>query len=110
MSSNPYIGARAGFDTERTIAAPFTGISQNVGTQLTHSPIIAIFDNQSDVSATLSINDVSWKTFVAGEALVLDLRANHGYAPTFVIDADTQFSLVGSGGTGQFSISLIYAR
>jgi hypothetical protein len=110
MSSNPYIGARAGFDTERTLAAPFTGVAQNVGTKLTHSPIIAIFDNQSDVSAALSINGVSWKTFVAGEALVLDLRGNHGFAPTLAIDANTQFSLIGSGGTGQFSISLVYAR
>lgn len=110
MSSNPYIGARVGFDTERTVTGPFTGIAQNLGTPLSFPALLAIFDNQSDVAVAVVINGVTWKTFPAGEALVLDLRGNKGNAPTFAVDANTQFQVIGTAGTGTFSLAIIYAR
>lgn len=110
MSSNPYIGARVGFDAERSVAGPFTGVAQNLGTPLTYPAIIATFDNQSDTSVAVGVNGVTWKTFAAGEAMVLDLRANHGNAPTYAIDAHTQFTVTASAGTGAFFLSINYAR
>ena len=108
--SNPYMGAIAAFDAERSVTAPFAGVSQNLGTVLSYPAVIAIFDNQSDVAVAVSINGVTWKTFAVGEALVLDLRANHGNAPTLVIPANSQFTILGAAGTGSFRLSIIYAR
>ena len=108
--TNPYIGARVVFDTERTIAGPFTGVAQNLGTPTSGSPVLMVIDNQSTVAVQLSVNGAVWKTFPAGEALVLDLRANASHAPTFVVDANTQFQVIGSGGAGNFSLAILYAR
>jgi len=84
-----------------------TGSNVLIGT-LIHNPAIIIFDNQSDASVVISIGTISWKTFTAGEALVLDLRGNHGIAANFTFDEGT--SIFGNGaGTGSFSITYIYA-
>lgn len=85
-----------------------TGANLLIGT-LTQSPAIIIFDNQSTSSTVLSIGTVSWKTFTAGEALVLDLRGNHGIAPNFTFDVGTSFFGNGAA-TGSFSISYVYAK
>lgn len=85
-----------------------TGSNVLIGT-LTESPVIIIFDNQSTSSVVLSINSVVWKTFPAGEALVLDLRGNHGNAPNYTFDTGTSFYGNGAA-TGSFSISYIYAN
>jgi len=85
-----------------------TGSNVLIGT-LTESPAIIIFDNQSTSSTVLSIDSVSWKTFTAGEALVLDLRGNHGIAANFTFDAGTSFFGNGAA-TGDFSISYVYAQ
>lgn len=110
MSSNPYIGARAGFDTERTVSGPFTGVAQNLGTPLDFPAVVALFDNQSTVAVQVVIDGRVWKTFPAGEALVLDLRGNAAHAPTFAADAHSQFQIIGTGGTGLFSLAIVYAR
>jgi hypothetical protein len=110
MSTNPYIGARVVFDTERTVSGAFTGVAQNLGTSLTSSAVLLIFDNQSTVAVQLLVNGNVWKTFAVGEALVLDLRANHGNAPTYAVDANTQFQIIATGGTGTFNLSVLYAR
>lgn len=105
------LSINAGFDTERTVTAAFTGSYQAVGTALTQNPVIIIFDNQSTVTVTVSVDGVNaWKTFVTSEALLLDLRANNGTAPNFSIPIGTQFYVSGTGGTGQFSIAVIYAK
>lgn len=104
---------RVGFDTERTLAATsFTGAFQAIGTPLSVNPVVIIFDNQTDVSASLSVDGTNvWKTFSAGEAFVLDLRANHGMAANYTIDIGTLFSTNAAVGTsGSFRISIIYAR
>lgn len=110
MSTNPYIGARMVFDTERTVSGPFTGIAQNLGTATTGSAVVMVIDNQSTVSVAFIVNGNTWKTFSAGEALVLDCRGNAGQAPTFAADANTQFQVNGTGGAGTFSLAIIYAK
>lgn len=110
MSTNPNIGARVVFDVERTVSGAFTGVAQNLGTPLTSSAVLIIFDNQSTVAIQVVVNSVTWKTFPAGEALVLDLRGNAAHASTFAVDANTQFQVIGTGGTGSFSMSVLYAK
>lgn len=108
--TNPSIGARVVFDTERTVTGPFTGVAQNLGTPVTSSPVLMVLDNQSTVSIAFVINGVTWKTFSAGEAMVLDLRANAAHAATFAVDANTQFQVIGTGGAGIFSLAILYAK
>lgn len=90
------------------LIAAMTGSNTLIGT-LTESPVIIIFDNQSTSSVVLSVGTVSWKTFTAGEALVLDLRGNHGVAPNFTFDVGTSFFGNGAA-TGSFSIAYVYAK
>lgn len=85
-----------------------TGANVLIGT-LTQNPVIIIFDNQSTSSVVISINSVSWKTFTAGEALVLDMRGNHGIASNFTFDVGTSFYGNGAA-TGSFSIAYVYAQ
>lgn len=105
MSIN--LSQRAGFPAE--LLETMTGSWVSIGT-LTFSPTIIIFDNQSTVAVAISIDGgtTTWKTFPAGEALVLDLRAAHGAAPNYTFDVGTTF--FGNGASGDFSISYIYAK
>lgn len=105
MSNN---SQRAGFAEE--LIATMTGAPVLIGT-LEFAPVIIIFDNQSDDSVAISVDGgvTTWKTFPAGEALVLDLRAAHGLASNYSFDVGTSFYGNGAG-TGDFSISYIYAR
>lgn len=98
---------RAGFPAEQT--AVMTGSYIKIAT-LTYCPVMIIFDNQGTTAITISVDGgtTAWRTFPAGEALVLDMRANHGIAPNFTIDAGTSFYGNGTAG-GTFSISYIYA-
>ena len=96
----------------RAVPAPelietMTGSNVLIGT-LIAPPVIIIFDNQGAASVVISIGDVQWKTFTPGEALVLDMRGNHGIAANFTFDEGTSF--FGNGASGDFSISYIYAR
>lgn len=98
---------RAQFASELT--ATMTGSFTTIGT-LTNNPVIIIFDNQGTVGVAISVDGgtTTWRTFPAGEALVLDLRAAHGLAPNYTFDIGTTFS--GNGASGTFSISYIYAK
>lgn len=98
---------RAKFAAELT--AVMTGSSVVIGTLL-FNPVIIIFDNQGTVPIAISVDDgdTTWRTFPAGEALVLDLRAASGVAPNYTFDIGTTFS--GNGASGTFSISYIYAK
>lgn len=99
---------RAGWPTE--LSAVMTGSVVKIGT-LTKNPVMLIFDNQGTVAVAISVNDSSggtvWRTFPAGEALVLDLRNQHANAPNFTADIGTTF--FGNGASGTFSISYLYA-
>lgn len=99
-------------NSQRAVPAPeliatMTGVDVLIGT-LIASPTIIIFDNQGAASITITINDVEWKTFPAGEALVLDMRGNHGIAPNYTFDTGTTFT--GNGASGDFSIAYLYAK
>lgn len=98
---------RGAFPAE--LSAVMTGSWVKIGT-LSFNPVIIIFDNQGTVSTAISIDGgtTTWKTFPAGEALVLDLRSQHGVAPNFTFDVNTTFH--GNGASGTFSISYVYAR
>lgn len=75
---------------------------------LPQQPAIIIFDNQGLGTVAISTDGINtWKTFVAGEALVLDLRAGHGIAGNFAFEVGTSFYT--SGATATFSISYVYA-
>lgn len=97
---------RAGFAAE--LSAVMTGAAVKIGT-LTQSPVQIIFDNQGTVSVAISVDGgtTTWRTFPGGEALVLDMRGNHGIAPNFTMDVGTTFT--GTGASGTFSISYLYA-
>ena len=87
-----------------------TGGFDLIGTLL-FNPVILIFDNQSTVSIQISVDGVNtWRTFPAGEGLVLDLRDKHGLAANFTFDIGTSFFAKGSAGANVFSVSYIYAK
>lgn len=96
------------FDFADELAATMTGSFALIGT-LTLNPVIIIFDNQGTVPIAISKNGgtSTWRTFPAGEALVMDLRAAHGLAPNGTFRTGTTFH--GNGASGTFSISYIYA-
>jgi len=104
---------RVGFDTERARASTtFDGTYKTIGDALTQNPVVIVFDNQTNVAVPISVDGTNvWKTFSAGQAFVLDLRANHGQADNYTIDIGTQFLTNAAVGTsGSMRISVIYAR
>lgn len=109
MSIN--LSVRAEMADELTIdSATLTGGYDLIGT-LDFSPTIIVFDNQSDADIGISNNGTStWKTFPAGEALVLDMRGNHGIADNHTFSKGMSLYATGAAGVGNFSISYIYAR
>lgn len=99
-------------NSQRAVAAPqlkatMTGSNILIG-QLVQSPVIIIFDNLGTVTVDISIDSVVWKTFAAGEALLLDMRSNHGLAPNFTFDNGV--SIYGNGASGDFAVSYLYAQ
>lgn len=110
---NSNLSQRVGFEAERSRASTtFTGSYLMIGTPLVYNPVVIIFDNQTNVSVPLSVDGTNvWKTFSAGEAFVLDLRANHGTAVNYTMDIGTAFYTNAAVGTsGSFRISVIYAQ
>src|SRR5258706_14412471 len=91
------------------LSAAMTGSFKLIGILL-FNPVIIIFDNQSAVTVAISLDGgvTTWRTFPAGEALVLDLRAAHAVAPNFTFSVGTSF--YGNGASGTFSISYVYAQ
>lgn len=90
--------------------ALLTGGYDLIGT-LAFSPVMLIFDNLSTETIEISNNGTStWKTFAAGEALVLDMRANHGIADNFTFSQGMPLYAKGTAGANTFSISVIYAK
>lgn len=94
--------------TAPELSATMSGSFVTIGTLL-FNPVILIFDNQGTVPVAISTDGgtTTWRTFPAGEALVLDLRGNHGIADNYTFPIGTVFS--GNGASGTFSISYVYA-
>jgi hypothetical protein len=90
------------------LTAVMTGAAVTIGTLL-QNPVIIIFDNQGTAPVSISTNGgtTTWRTFPGGEAVLLDLRGNHGIAANFTFPLGTTFT--GTGASGTFSISYIYA-
>jgi len=109
--SNCNLSQQAGWPNELS-AAMVTSSVVKIGTML-FNPVILIFDNQSTASVAISVNDATgtnvWRTFPAGEAVVLDMRGNHGLAANFTASLGTTFYGAGTSATGNFSISYVYA-
>ncbi len=110
MANMPF-DQRFGFDTELSVTASFTGTAQFLGT-LTNQPVIILVKNQSTVSVFFADNNGSTKgtTMVAGETFVLDCRGNKGNATNGGFPIGTSLYVTGTGGTGSFKVSIIYAR
>lgn len=90
------------------LTAAMTGSFTSIGTLL-YQPVQIIFDNQGTVAVAISTDgSTTWRTFPAGEALVLDMRGNHGIAANFTFSVGTTF--YGNGASGTFSISYTYAE
>ena len=105
MSVNVSSYAECGIE----LAASMTGSWVTIGTLL-QNPVQIIFDNQGVAEIAISTNGGTdtWRTFPAGEALVLDMRGNHGIAANYTFPIGTVFS--GNGASGTFSISYTYAK
>jgi len=92
------------FGTE--LSGVMTGSNVLIGS-LPVNPVILIFDNQGTVPVAIYVNGTAasnlWRTFPGGEALILDLRGNHGLAPNYTPQVGTTF--YGNGASGTFSIS-----
>ena len=87
-----------------------TGAYDLIGT-LEFNPVLIIFDNQSLVSVEIgTTGSTTWRTFPAGEALVLDLRDKAHNASNFTFRKGMPFYAKGSAGANTFSISYVYAR
>ncbi len=99
---------RTSFPAELSVAAAFSGSDQLLGVT-TDVAICWIADNQSDVGVALYIDGVLWKTFEAGEGLVLDANSNAPITSPKPLPKNTRLSVVGTAGTiGAFRVSLIY--
>ena len=97
--------SRARFGVERSATGAFTGSFQVVGTPLDSIPNIIILDNQSTVVLQVSFNGTDiWKTFAIGQSLVLDVASDE-----LLIAVGTQIYVKGTGGTGSFYASIVYA-
>ena len=88
-----------------------TGAYQAFSDVLQENPAMILFDNQSDVAVIISDDGTTnGKTFVAGEAIVLDLRTNKELtADDMSWRKLTQFFANSAVGTGFFRISYVYS-
>src|ERR1700731_1922355 len=101
MSNNINLSTRCTTGIE---IGPTPGVGFTLIGTIANSPAIIIFDNQGASAVGISTDGVNtWRTFPAGEALVLDLRAAHAIAANFTFAPGTAFYT--SGATTTFSIS-----
>lgn len=94
---------------DELVITTLTGGYDLIGS-LDFNPILIIFDNQGSVAVEIGNNGTStWKTFVAGEAIVLDLRNQHGMAANMSFRRGMKLYGKGTAGACDFRISYIYA-
>jgi len=99
-------------ETLRSIdSATFTGSYQACGVVTSHQVRLTRFLNASNVTVTISWDGTNdHEVLPAGTFLLLDLSTNSGTAKPAIIASNTQFSVKGSAGTGNFYISTYYTR
>jgi hypothetical protein len=86
-------------------SAEISGTPLLIGT-LVQEPVQIVFDNQSNTAVGISNNpSFVWHTFPAGEAIILDMRANHGIADNLTFRNGMSFYASGTAGEGNFKIS-----
>ena len=109
MSNLPF-NQNLAFDTEMSLAAPFNGSAQLIGT-LSNQPVVLLVKNQSTVPVFFADNSGATKgtTMVAGEEFVLDCRGNKGVAPNMGFPIGTSFFATGTAGSGAMKVSVLYA-
>ncbi|HEY5236088.1 MAG TPA: hypothetical protein VIJ14_07920 [Rhabdochlamydiaceae bacterium] len=102
----------AKFGTELTFdTATLTGSFVAFSSPLVENPALIIFDNQSNTTVVISDDGVTnSKTFVAGEALVIDNRSDASIAVELTWPVGTNFYASGTAGVGLFRISYVYAK
>ncbi len=98
---------QVGWPDEKVSTTPFDATYQTLGSVLIFNPVIMILDNQTNGDVEISFNGTStWKTFSAGECLVLDLRTNHGRAYQYTPVIGTQiYAKSAAPTTGRFRVS-----
>lgn len=111
--SNLSLDQNLKFDDRMVLTAPWDGTPQYLGT-LRNKPVLMMIKNQSDASVFFADNSgtTAGTTMVAGEEIILDCRANHGFASNMGFGIGTSFYITGeldSGGTDIFEISILYA-
>jgi len=108
MAINNSQFAETGIELATTV---LTGGADFIGV-LPQNPVQIIFDNQSTVPIQILRNQTTdvWRTFPAGEALVLDMRAAHGLAANYTFSVGDTFYAKGAAGANVFSISYTYAK
>lgn len=86
------------------LSAVMTGSFVTIGS-LVENPTIIIFDNQGTAPVAISLDNglTTWRTFPAGEALVLDVEVAG-------VSFSTGTTFYGNGASGTFSISYVYAN
>jgi len=99
-------------EPERSVAfGSITNAYVALGTPLLHPAINVVFDNQTDTLIQVSWDGTNtWKTFGAGEALVLDVQSNRGIGEEMCIAQGTQFYVryVSAPSILSFYISVLY--
>lgn len=102
---------RIGFGTELTYdSSGGDGTFQAFSAALSFPAAIIIFDNQSDQDVSISVDGTNtWRTFEAGDALVLDCTTNKtDQANDLKVSEGTLFYASSAAGTGNFTISYNY--
>lgn len=92
------------------LTATTTGATPVAFGPLLQVPAIIIFDNQSSNAVKIYLNQTVnvWRTFPAGEALILDTRSAQGKSDNFAFAIGDTFYASGTAGS-LFSISYVYA-
>jgi hypothetical protein len=109
--SNLPLDQKLAFDTQMVVTGPLTGTPQLLGV-LQNEPVMILFKNQTTVTVFLADNAGATKgtTMGASEEIILDCRANHGRADNMGFPIGTPFYVTGTGGSGSFYVSILYAK
>ena len=98
-------------ETLRSLAGPFTGSYQAIGTPLVNPSQIIKFTNNSNVDVTLSWDGVNDHGFIpAGSFTLLDVTTNSETGDAIYIQAKLQFYVKATGGTGSFYIESYFTQ